>query len=271
MQTEIKTRRIYLNSNSPQASKLNSSYNSAVKFNIPTLSPARTEDMLYCKVKISNVQIPYSYYIIGNSNDLLIVDNVSYYLNHGNYNAYTLITELIRVLPTSFSVSFDTQTGLLTFTNISSMTIRAASTCSKILGIGENDLIGSTITLPNMLNVIRTKVLYIKILELSLDTLDTITGDQCTILAVPVNTEPFGLIEKDNSSAEGYNSSVVGIDHLTIEIRDDSGNLVDFNDQNWTISLQIDCYYPYFYQPRQTFGEIIQAKLNPPPPNNIKQ
>lgn len=260
MQVETQTRRFYLNSSA--GTKLNGDANSKLGFSLPTLMPPRQEGLLYCKVKISNCQFPYSYYAVDEKSDQLVLNNVSYHLVHGNYNAYTMTQALNAIISPQVSVNFNQSTGKLTFTSPTNMTISASSTLSRILGIGVSDLTGTSITLPRQVNMIPTKVLYIKIPELKLDTYSVASGDGCTILAVPISAAPGEMIEKDNSSAEGYNTDLSGMNSLTMEIYDDQNKLMNFNGQDWTVSLQVDCYYQFIYRPPLSIGEVLQAQIN---------
>lgn len=263
MQTEIQTSRTYLNSAAPNVQLLNGSRKSYMRFSVPSFMPNRTSDMMYCKVKVSNFQAPYSFFAINETNDELIIDSTAFVLPHGNYSATTLTKTLNSLLISeSIVVAFVASTGRLVFTGTAPFTIYADSTCNRVLGIGDVDLnsSGNQITLTNQLNLIATKVLYVKILELNVNTTNTFSGDSKTILAVPVTVPPYSMIEKDNSQAEGYDTVLSDSGTLTVQIVDDRNTPVDFQDQDWTMSVQLDCYYPYFYAPRQTLFSALQNK-----------
>ena len=84
-QTIIKdTKHYYLNSNGGDVK--NNNLKSDIIFNIPNLIKDE-KNILYNTVSIVHCEIPYSFYIINEYNNLLSLSTGNIYIDYGNYNA----------------------------------------------------------------------------------------------------------------------------------------------------------------------------------------
>ena len=91
---------------------------------------------------------------------------------------------------------------------------------------------------PFGVNLLGTKNIYIKC-NLILENLQTKTSDNSTLKSIPVNVPPFGLILYNNN--ENIESLVKNsqIDNFNIELVDDDDNLINMNNQDWSITIEL--------------------------------
>ena len=91
---------------------------------------------------------------------------------------------------------------------------------------------------PVAASLLWTKNIFIKC-NLILEKLQTKMNENQTLKAIPVNVPPFGLILYNNN--ENIESLVKNsqIDNLNIEIYDDDNNLINFNNQDWSITIEL--------------------------------
>ena len=93
------SKQYYLSSTSKIGTKMNTTYNSKINFQIPRFIIKR-QNILYNTLKVIHAEIPYSFYIINSTNNILILKNnttsvFSYFtVSEGNYNAFTLLDVL---------------------------------------------------------------------------------------------------------------------------------------------------------------------------------
>ena len=114
--------------------------------------------------------------------------------------------------------------------------------------------------LPFAVNLLGTKNIYIKC-NLILENLQTKTNDNQTLKSIPVNVPPFGLILYNN--IENIESLVKNsqIDNLNIEIYDDEDNLINMNNQDWSITIELKSVLQVSYN-TQTIDEYLIQNLN---------
>jgi len=262
-----------INLNSDNANKLNGNFLSAVQFSFVGLL---TDDSSIRNVYVSvqNAQFPYSFYNINVYNNLLKLSvdanpAVTLTLTRGNYNATTLITEIQTQLTsagiTSITLSISSITGLLTFTKTSGSFIlySSGSTCFKVLGFDPStnySSVASVIIAPYPLNLLGTLKLRIASYELSINSIDSSVSGNLNILAsIPINAGNFGLIMYDNTSNIVSQLNTRTLDGFDLEIIDDDGNLINFNNTYWTISLLLiierDAPLP---ESKLTFNEVTK-------------
>jgi hypothetical protein len=266
-----------INLNSSNASKRNGDFLSNVYFSLKGLL---TDDATIRRVLVAvqDAQFPYSFYNINVYNNLLrISDNgdppIVLTLTRGNYNANSLITEIQAQLLNAginhFSISISSITGLLTFTcqsNHSFTFFSSGSTCFKVLGFDPSSdyvSVGGSLTAPYSLNLLGTLKLRIASYELSINSIDSSVAGSLNVLAsIPINAGNFGLIMYENKTNTSNQLNTKILDGFDLEILDDDGNFVNFNNAYWTISLLITIERD---EPTPvnnlTFNEIMQKSV----------
>jgi hypothetical protein len=248
--------------------------NSSMRFNIPYLI-RKDKTNLYNTIRVLHAEIPYSFYIINEYNNTLVMSTGTITMPYGNYNANTFMRMIQPLMPTGMSITFDTSNGIFTISYNQAFTIYNTSTCKTILGFKSTLLSssGNTIIFPFPGNFLGTKNLYVKTPNIILENYNTITKDYITLFSIPVNVPPFGIIIYDNTSgSKNYIKNSTSMDYLEVIITDDYNNPVDFNNIDWTISLEVEATIQV-PQVQKSINELLndfytaesaQPQTNPP-------
>lgn len=261
----IKERRI-INLNSEDATTYNNgSFLSDVNFNFRGLLTDEA-NMIFCEGGVLNCQIPVSFYQVAYYNNTLyyIVDTFSYSLTIpvGNYNFATFSSALeaeflsnghtfnITINETTGKLTFQLITGGIDFTFLGSS---SGTTCFKILGFDPNtnytDNGSSILTAPYLLNLLGAKKLKISSLVFSNNGSDTTNYATSNIIStLSVDAPSYGLIVYNNLSDAYGRLKVRRIDNIDIQIRDEYGNLINFNNTDWSITLALLIYRKVEYR-----------------------
>jgi hypothetical protein len=233
------TKQINLTSSSTE-SKRNGNLNSNLSFNIPNLFK-KDKYVLYNTIKVSHCEIPYSFYIVNEYNNLLRLSTGDIILDYGNYNANTFLRLLETKLPVGYTISFNTFNGKFSLQYTTSFTLFSTSTCNKLMGFDITlNSVSNIINFPYPANFLGTKNIFIKCPNIILDNYNTFTKDYITLLSIPVDVPPFGIILYENTSNTKNLIKNFHLDRLDINIYDDDDNLIDFNNINWSITVEIE-------------------------------
>lgn len=241
-----------INLNSANATQLNSTFLSNVYFKFPSLIvPKNNIKNITCSVL--NAQIPYSYYNVNVYNNVFLISNggatQTITLTRGNYNANSLITEIIGQLTlagiTGISIVLNSVTGCLTWTtSVASMTIyNTGSTALKFLGLNTTSnttSIAQKIISPFPLNLLYTLKIRIASTALNNNHLDSSVAGSLNILSsFSVSAANFGIILYENQTNIQSELTVRDLNGFDIQILDDDGNLINFNNTSWTATLML--------------------------------
>lgn len=267
------TRQINLSSSTTE-SRRNGDLNSSLSFNLPTLL-RKEKNVIYSTIKIVHAEIPYSFYIINEYNNILNLSTGQINLTLGNYNANTFLRLLQELLPVGYIITFDTFTGKFSLEYNTSFTILENSTCYKLMGFEKNtnySSISNKITMPYPANFLGTKNVYIKCSNIILDNYNTQTKDYTTLMSIPVNVPPYGIILYENTSNMKNVIKNNHLDRIDMMICDDDNNLIDFNNIDWTITIEIETIInmyinnlsigQYLSTQQQTNNEIYNGENN---------
>ena len=176
----------------------------------------------------------------------MVIDSINHFLTIpvGNYNAFTLLT-ILNTIDNKITFSLNNSNGKYSISSNFTFSILNTSTLTKIIGGEANTTYNSTpinnayvLNFQFAVNLLGTRNIYIKC-NLILENLQTKTNDNQTLKSIPVNVPPFGLILYNN--IENIESLVKNsqIDNLNIEIYDDDNNLINMNNQDWSITLEL--------------------------------
>lgn len=263
-----------VNLNSENATRMNGDFLSSVQFSFVGLL---TDDPTVRSVSVSiqNAQFPYSFYNINVYNNVLVValdadPPVTITLTRGNYNANTLITELLTKFNDAnvkhFQISISKITGLLTFTNNNHnfTFFSSGSTIFKVLGFNpalDYTSVAQALTAPYPLNLLGTLKMRIASLTLSVNTIDSSVGGSLNVLAsIPINAGNFGLIMYENTNNISNQLNLKVLDGFDLEILDDDGNLINFNNAYWTITMLLSIERDVPLPMPATFNQITQEQ-----------
>jgi hypothetical protein len=234
--------------NSKDGEKLNSTYLSNIKFNFSGL----LQDDIYLirtYITVLNAQIPVSFYIIDDTNNILTYTQASITktitVPIGNYNG----NQMVSILNSSFTTngsgittSLNPNTGILNFLitdGISYSFRQSSSTIKSILGFTSNITSTTLITMPYQLNLLGIKKIFINSnnLKNSAFTSKSLSSVQ-TIATIPVDQPPYSMINyvsvSDLEKNILFNRS---LDVLDIQLVDEDNEYINFQNINWSITL----------------------------------
>lgn len=255
----IKERRI-INLNSEDATNYNNgTFLSDVNFNFTGLLKD-DNDMIFCEGGVLNAQIPVSFYQVAYYNNTLYYQIgatvYSIIVPVGNYNFSTFSTALEAAFLLNghnFTILISETTGRLQFSLISGgmgftfLGEASGTTIFKILGFdpaqnypddGANNLLA-----PYLLNLLGAKKLKISSLAFSNNGSDTTNYATSNIISTfSVDAPSYGLIVYNNLSDAYGRLKVRLIDSIDIQIKDEYGNFINFNNTDWSITLALIIY-----------------------------
>jgi len=233
--------------NSQDGEKLNGTYLSNIHFNFSGLLKD-DPNLIRAYVTVLNAQIPVSFYIIDDTNNILNYTdnsvNKTIELTEGNYNGNQMVT----ALNTGFTVNgspvtsfLAPQSGILYFfiTGGNSITLLSTSSAKLILGFDVNISSTTLIKLPYQLNLLGKKKIFINSNNLRNSAFSS-KGLSCvqTIATVPVDQPPYSMISYVSvSDLEKIILSNKTVDMIDIEIVDENNNFINFRNIDWSITL----------------------------------
>lgn len=196
-------------------------------------------------ISVVNAIIPYSFYNINLSNNILIyiVNGVSSTLNItvGNYNSIQLASYLTTNMP-GFTCYYNSIPNKFTFTNTQNFTFVSISTCLKTLGFVNLDTTstGFALTSSFCANLQSIQCIHIKsnFLTGNINSSDLYIQD--TICTIPVNTPPNSNIVFHNHNQFTTNLYSNILNDIVIKIVNQDNAILDLNGLDWSITLQLD-------------------------------
>lgn len=232
----------------------NSSYLSDVVFETKGLL---THDKKIVNVELSliHAEIPVSFYTVNYTNNQFKIklgtnQDSTYTIPVGNYNANTLITQIITLINnTNFTIQLNKSNGKLIFSYNTSFLIYTSNTntIGQILGFQNNLTYSSTsniITCPYPLNLLGIKKLNITSTEIITSNYSSSMGGMCSLLtSVAVDEPPFGLIIYENKSGIKHLIKNTEINRIDLQISDEYNNLINFNNINWSLLFSLVITY----------------------------
>jgi len=249
--TEVENRLIVINSS--DGTKRNTTYLSDMLFNFQNIL-SDDDDIISSNICVMNAQFPVSFYTINETNNIFgVATNLNLFQTFtipvGNYNANTLITKMNSLVTAgliSITFSFNSATGKVTISGdagVTSITFSSAlSQFYKVMGSVFPISTGtSVLNMPYPLNLLGVKKLVIKSQLLGISSFESGTNQSVTLTTIPNNNSPFTMISYENRS--NLNKSLIRvrkIDSIDIQIEDEDGNKINFNNINWTLTLVLE-------------------------------
>ena len=233
--------------NSQDGEKLNGTYLSNIHFNFSGLLK-EDPNLIRSYVTVLNAQIPVSFYIIDETNNILnYTDNSvdkTIELTEANYNGNQMVTALntgFTVNSSPITCFLAPQTGILYF-SISggvNITFLSTSTVKSILGFDVDISSSSLLKLPYQLNLLGKKKIFINSNNLrnSAFTSKSLSCVQ-TIAVVPVDQPPYSMINYTASiDIQKIILSNRSVDMIDIEFVDENNNYINFRNIDWSITI----------------------------------
>lgn len=291
-----------INLASQHGTKLNGSSTSNVSFFFQNLLRPE-KDIAYTEVGIISCEIPVSFYTVNATNNFfemdlyfispnVIADTKQIYVPVGNYTATTLIAAIILAVREAFKeqagfpdysvpnlvISINSSTGKLSWSfpvnaTWSKITFRTLGNrfLKRVYGWlpDDIDITDVPITASFPLNLLGINKINVGSNNLATYNYDSGSQGFSNIIAsIEVNAAPYGIILYKNQSLTYNVLRVAELDNFTIELKDSDGNFIDFNGQdfNITLGLNIYRYMPQFSQ--TSFSDILGIKPpeSPEPP-----
>jgi hypothetical protein len=250
MNTSNETKKIFL---TPKGAVKYDSLYSTLTFNIPMLF-SHEKNTLYNTIRVLHAEIPFSFYLININNNKLVLSTGTIILDQGNYNANSFMIMLQPKLPINMSITFNNINGKFTIIYNTTFSL-LPSACCKLIGTDLNTTYYSTanqIVLPFMANFLGTKNIYINVNNLALDNYNSLTRTNSTLLCIANNVPPYGVIFYDNRTSNKNKIKSVKDDNLDIQLLDDDFMPIDFNNCEWSITLEIETVKQIMFYNNQT-------------------
>ena len=253
-ETIIREKRI-ISLNSNNATRyLNGTMLSDVVFDFTNiLSPE--ENIMYTECGIGNAEIPATFYNIDVTNNTFnyTVDAMNYIVivPIGNYNYNSLVTEMTAQFILNghtivFSLNRNSNILTMTMTGADTWNTIQASSIYYILGFNLNTsytIIANTITFPNLFNLLGQKKLKIYSSNLAVDSFDSVNNATNNLLCtISVNVPGFDLLVYANIDGVYSHMRNRYVSTIDIQIKDELGNLINFNNINWTMTINLILY-----------------------------
>lgn len=263
MTTYIDTKLITLNS--LYAVKNNNSFNSDVLFETNGIL-VNQSNLEKVELSLLHAEIPASFYNINYTNNTLQIfisgSTVNLVIPVGNYDANTLITAIKTALGIpSFTITLSVINGVLTFTNPSSFTIfnNAQSKLAPILGFtaASNASVFSTLIASFPLNLLGIIRLNINSSQIISSNYTSKSGSSNMLSTLPVDVASFGLILYENKSNVRQIIRNTDINQIDIQITDQFGNLVNFNNQDWILLFAL--FITYTNETKETLKKFLET------------
>jgi hypothetical protein len=197
------------------------------------------------RISVVNAQFPVSWYLINSSNNRIYINTILYLFPVGDYNVSTFISTWKATFGSNWTLTYNTITKLITFTNNQAFTFRDDyNSLFPILGF----ITGTTYTSNSNSLTSQCVVNFGGLLKLNIKTSSFTSnntdsfnkGKTRTICSVPVNADQTSIVFYNNFTKYSIMFKNSYFEDINIEIQDEYKNYIDFNNVDWSITLQID-------------------------------
>ena len=208
------------------------------------------------RLELVNAQVPISWYLINSTNNQFSTSTNGeatfqiWTLPVGNYNATTFITMFQTYMGSAFTVSFSSITNTFTFTygyNAWTLTDIGCNSIFQIIGFQTGIKYHSTgtpiatIQAPYSVAFGGLTKVNIKSSTFNLANADSKSqGQVSTICSLPVSSIQGGYIFYNNITNFKSIFRNHELSSINIPIQDPYNNYIDFNNVDWSMTLQID-------------------------------
>jgi hypothetical protein len=200
-------------------------------------------------ISVIDAEIPYSFYNVSQAsgNNSLTINGVTYSLTDRNYNAYNVmdafndqfVTAGLNITMT-FSDTTNKFTLVSTATPPTSFTIDS-TTMVKELGAPNLPQSGTGYTSKNVANLAGTSSIYIQSSNMLLNNINSFGKTFNVLSKCLVNTSPSSFIYYQPSQPQYFQLNNA-LNFINIEMRNDSGEFVQFNGCEWSLTISIEFF-----------------------------
>jgi hypothetical protein len=261
---------IYLNSKNATSFN-NLDYKSDCTFYIPDLID-NTRQTIELRVSLVNAQIPKSFYLINSYNNKIniIIQGIqnSYYFPYGNYNINSFISQWNSTVGTNWILTLNSSTNTLNIANTLYDFIISDDNNNSIFEmigfkkgisyVSSNKILISPYPI-NFLGLSRLLILCPTFNFHSKTSYDY--GETSVIACIPNISVNNGLIFYNNVTNYKTIFNDSQLSYIQIQIVDDSNNLINFNNIDWSLTIQIDDVHEVI-QDLSTIQEIYEFESN---------
>jgi hypothetical protein len=271
----IYSSQIFLNSS--QASEYyNDNRNSSLKFKLKDVIKDQN-DILEVRLSLVNAQFPYSFYNIysGNDNFNITINSVltTYTFPHGNYNVNTFISTWISTFGSGWTITYNTILNKFTFSYTSDFIFSDNYNSSYYQNNSMYPVIGGlygvvyasvnkSVTMDYCYNFGGINRLNVVLSNINTSNYDSYNqGITSTLASVPINCNPTGKILYTNYTNFKTTIDQTEMSNFSIKILDDNKNTINFNNQDWTMTLQIDIVKEIIID-KSSFEDYYKENIN---------
>jgi hypothetical protein len=222
-------------------------------------------------ISVLNFTSPISFYQINSTNNKISINGNIIIIPDGNYNVITFMNYFNSISPT-IQLSINYNNSKFTLTSSSNFTINKSSTLYNVMGFKENTIYTSIlsnsnyiINLPFCCNFSGINSFNIKINNISTRNINSFDNCLSSIIAsIPINGQQNNMIyyNKIQDFEFSVNSNV--LDYFDISIQDDLDNYIDFNNQNWNMTILFKVVYNNVIENKKNFYDIIENEFSHP-------
>ena len=268
-----------INLSSLHGDKRNGSLHSIIDYEFPSLVDHK-KDVAYVEVGVVSAEIPVSFYTINEYNNTIrfLINAITYNITllRGNYNATTLIAEIVSKMKTALGGSSDITlalnriNGKLEWTNTGALDdfslAKSGTTLWYVLGLDDavatyTANAGEKIIPPFPLNLLGTNNVSIRTDNLATMNYNSKEAGNSNVLAnISVDASPFGILLYKNTSITYNILRVLDVNRFRISLLDDNNNPIDFNNGNWSITLAINIHRHSPTLNTRTFSDMLDLK-----------
>jgi hypothetical protein len=255
------TEKLHLNSADDLDYESNNSSNSSARFYYK-FAPV-PQRCIERRISLASANFPNSLYIINNSNNTMCVNGVGVTLTNGNYNALTFITAWNALVPT-IPVTFSSITKKFTWTSTEAFTFTdiAATSLFTVLGLVRG------ITYASVANALSSQYVvdfsgvsdvYCYSPSFQFNNLTSKDSSAKLLEVIPFDSTVSGHWYYVNRTQTKFAFETFPSD-IVITLKDSNGNLLDFNNVPWRITLQIEYTYENVID-LSSFSDIFEQEL----------
>ena len=144
---------------------------------------------------------------------------------------------------TGFTITYNNINNKLTFTYLTDFSLLDTSTIFPIIGFKLNTLyVSSSYSLVsvNSINMHPIKCINVVSNLMTYNINKSFVNNNTILCCIPINNQPFSLIEYHNINNFRINLFINIISSIKIKLIDDSGNLLNLNGLNFSLTIQLD-------------------------------
>jgi len=242
------TKILYLSTKSSSGELLNGDMKSDVLYDLKNyLMYEDDKTVEYITISVPSCVLVNSNYIINQYNNTLTINSTTYTFPVGNYIAKTFV-DIFSSIVSGYTLAINTITSRFTITKTAggSFTILGSSPISYVMGFSETITATGSYTFSRVCNFLPNATYQLCVangamyngLVLAVDGRVSYSNILCSI---PNDSRLNAQIVYQNQNNE-FRLNSLSCDFLNIQIRDNNGNLVDFNGIATFFSLQINIY-----------------------------